>query len=261
MTGLRIVFGALRSWRLSLTLVGAALFGCSNSAPQNNCGAACGPSPEGGTGQEASTDACFSGAPSISGTWDITASRVQGPPTNATLSIDASSFSFMVNGSSLTFREQGGTLSLTWTDPRRTLPIVTTHTSNGMYFGALPLDVSGSWSFRNGAAYCMESLNEQTGSALCAGVGDLPSPLPRIDGSLTGQRVSTTTSIFGDLGGSWHLSADNGNGSCDATFSDNAITASCAGASDQGGSVTVTFCEGVASGSTSTGIEFTAKKQ
>jgi len=201
----------------------------------------------------------------IAGTWDVLGSRHGDKPVAATLVIDDAHFSFVVtDGDGLTFSAQGGALTLTYqgrgSHPGG--PIATTHVSAPLAEGIIPLGLGGQWTFASAPAMCQATIAAPTFTASCAGTDDFPEPLPRdINGSITGQRLSTLPSLFGDLGGAWHVAGGNNEG-CDATFSGNTMTAICQSSpfgSNDG--LTVTFCDGLAVGTTTAGAEFSAHRQ
>jgi hypothetical protein len=205
---------------------------------------------------------------SIAGTWDVQGSTTGQKPTMATVLLDANHFTFAVTGGdSLTFVSQGGTMTLVWHQSGNA-PIVTTHTAAALNQGVFPLPLGGVWSFSAPNSSVPEECQAQIGApqltASCLNVVDLPEPLPyTIDGNITGIRQSTLGSIFGDLGGVWHI-GDPGNagaGGCDATVSGNTISVTCNAGGAWNGTASLTFCDGIAVGSTSAGVEFTAVRQ
>jgi len=210
------------------------------------------------SGSPLTTDASCAAPTTIAGTWDVQGSQTNATPTTATLVIDDSHFTFAVTGGdSLTFSEQTGTLSLTWQDEYETLPIASTHTSATLSEGIIPLGIGGSWTFTSQSSGCTASVAASQFGATCSDVEGLPDPLPyRLDGTATGQRTSTASSIFGDLGGVWHIAAGSAGG--DATFSGNTFSVVWSGDPWGNGAVSVVFCDGIASGTTSDGVEFSA---
>jgi hypothetical protein len=89
--------------------------------------------------------------------------------------------------------------------------------------------------------------------------------VPSPNGDFTGVRLRTLKSSFGDLGGEWEL-AGSGGVACHATLSGTTFTSDCDGISgwesqsDANGSITIRFGNGIASGSTSKGIELAARR-
>ena len=109
--------------------------------------------------------------------------------------------------------------------------------------------------------HCQAQIAAPTLTAGCVGTSDFPEPFPdSLNGSITGTRTQTLPSLFGDLGGTWHVT-DGASGTCDATFHGNTFSVLCANAGVFTGEATLTFCDGVASGSTSDSIEFSALRQ
>ena len=196
----------------------------------------------------------------IAGTWDIIGTSSDSAQSAATMTVTDSAFSFAANGRSLTFAAAGGNLTLTWQDNGKNVPITTTHDgATPLDLGLMPLALGGAWTFAsttNGES-CTASLGGNGFNATCNGVNQ--TPFGELKGTLVGQRTQTLSSIFGSLGGVWHLAADGGGGA-DATISGNTFTASIDGRG-QPGWVTVKVCNGKASGITSGGFEFSATKQ
>ena len=208
---------------------------------------------------------------SIAGTWDVQGSQMNEMPFEATVLIDDSHFTFAVTGgssrSSLTFSSAGNTISLVWLAEPNDAPvnIVTTRASAPLAQGILPLPLGGLWTFAGSEpgtpTHCQAQIAAPMLTAGCVGTSDFPEPFPRsLNGSITGTRMQTLPSLFGDLGGTWHVT-DQGSGSCDASFHGNTASVLCTNAGLFTGEATLTFCDGVASGSTSDGVEFSALRQ
>ena len=66
--------------------------------------------------------------------------------------------------------------------------------------------------------------------------------------------------MFGDLGGTWSLT-DDGGYSCTFTLQGSTISASCGSKGGSTGGLTLTFADGVVSGTTDSGAEFSARRQ
>jgi hypothetical protein len=216
---------------------------------------------EGGspTGVADSGGACATPT-TIAGTWDVQGSQTNSTPTTATLVIDASHFTFAVTrGDSLTFTAQGNAMTLIWQGDNGALPITTTHTAAALQQGIIPLGLGGSWAFASQSSNCQATIGVPQFTAACTNVYDLPSPLPgELNGSITGQRTSTLSSVFGDLGGVWQMTADTAGVVGHATFSGNTLSVAWSGAPWGSSTASVVFCDGIASGSTSAGVEFSA---
>ena len=200
---------------------------------------------------------------SISGTWDVLGSRAGGEQSAAVVTLDKSSFSFAASGRSLTYAVSGATMTLVWRDEKE-VPITVTHTDGALALGLFPLPVGGKWAFSStsGGESCTSSLGPNGFDATC---NVRSTPFGRLEGTVIGQRQQTLSSVFGDLGGVWHL-AGKGNGSVVATIAGNTFTAvsTGSGGGPLGNSdswVTVKVCNGTASGKTSDGFEFAATRQ
>jgi hypothetical protein len=246
--------------------------GVDGASPQADGGTPSGTPPaDGGPGGGADTGApnlgasCSPGAmpTTIAGTWDVQGSQANATPSTSLLVIDDSHFTFAATrGASLTFSAQGGAMTLVWQDDQGALPITTTHTGTALAQGIIPLNLGGTWTFVNGSSGCHADIGVSQFSASCTGgVVDLPEPLPEsLDGTVTGQRVSTASSVFGDLGGTWHIPLASG-ATGDATFSGNTLTVVWKGEPWGDGTASLSFCDGIASGGTSEGVEFSAHRR
>jgi hypothetical protein len=185
-------------------------------------------------------------------------------PESLTVRVDGSHFSLAAaGGDSLVFDATGSALSLVWTAANRSpVNIVSTHTDAPIAEGIFPLSLGGSWLFTGSGSgsstQCQATIGTPQLVASCTGTYDFPEPLPNsLNGTIIGTRMKTLTSVFGDLGGQWHLTGSGG-GTCDAVFQGNTLSVTCANADSFTGQASITFCEGVASGSTSDGVEFSA---
>jgi len=238
----------------------------NNGAPAGDGGASAPPGslptlPDGGTLPAVSCG----GEPlgSIAGSWDVIGSRAGSDQSTAALHIDATSFSFAANGSSLTFTVSGSTMTLVWRSKSKEVPINVMQTASPLDVGALPLAVGGQWTFRSteDAESCTSSVGANGFNATCNDVRS--TPFGTLNGTVVGQRRVKLASIFGELGGSWHL-AGNGSGGVDATIVGSTFTAVVSDAGRPLGRdswVTVKVCEGTAAGKTSDGYEFAATRQ
>jgi hypothetical protein len=206
-------------------------------------------------------------ATSIQGTWDLVTTGSSSA--QATLTIDANTFSFSADGSSLTLSVSGGTMTLIWsdhrheaqTDPPRQVPITATYAGSPLNVGVVPLALGGQWSFSSttDSEACIASLSSTAFNASCTDVHS--TPFGTVDGTVMGQRTQALPSIFGDLGGQWHLTGNRGGAGADVTLSGNSFVATVGGSGDLGGSVSAKVCDGKASGVTSGGVEFAGQRR
>lgn len=215
---------------------------------------------------DVSCDSTFSSPTSIAGTWDVQGSMSNARATTALLVIDASHFTFAVTGgASLTFSAVGSGMSLVWQDRDGALPISTSHAGPALQQGIIPLGLGGSWTFAARSGLCQADIRATDFTAMCSGVSGLPNPLPYdLDGIATGQRTKVLPSSFGDLGGVWHLTLAGslpGSNGADATFAGNTLSIAWTGAPWGDGTVTLAFCDGIAGGTTSGGVEFSAHRR
>jgi hypothetical protein len=199
---------------------------------------------------------------SIAGTWDIIGSQFGQQKSSAVITITASSFSFASNGESLAFAVNGGTMTLVWSKSGKQTPITATHTVSALDTGVLPLPVGGQWGFASttDGESCTASLGGNGFNATCNDVRS--TPFGTLKGTLVAQHPQQGGSIFGALGGVWHLTGE-GSGSVDATIRGNTFTAvvNDSGLVGAAGWVTVKVCNGMAAGKTADGFEFAATRQ
>jgi hypothetical protein len=196
---------------------------------------------------------------SVAGTWDLIASGTNGDNSTATLTIDPSTFTFSSGDRSLSFHVAGSSLSLVWTDGSKTVPINASHTATAVDVGLEPLAAGGSWIFSSttSSENCTATLGNDSFTATCADVHS--TPFGTLNGTITAQRSQKLDSLFGELGGTWHVVGSD-RGGVDATFSGSTFTASLFGSSGNG-SMTLRVCNGVATGSTSAGVEISARRR
>ena len=211
----------------------------------------------------ATTLSCGSGSGgsggALAGKYDLTGSSPSDK--RGTMTLEASTFTIAMGDTTLAYRVSGNQITLTWTERSRVSAITTTRTPGALFLGDLPLNVGGSWTLAGEAdptQKCSASFAAASIDASCSNVSGVPSPLPHINGMLTGGRKNPLASIFGDLGGEWTLSATGGGGAT-AKFSGNTFSGSITGSGRADGSVTVTIANGIASGTTNKGIEFSAR--
>jgi hypothetical protein len=124
--------------------------------------------------------------------------------------------------------------------------------------GALGLDVGGAWTATG--QKCNFEVGTHKLMSLCDG-SSMPGQLPDLDTTVNGARDQAAGSIFGDLGGEWTFKNEEG-ATCKVSLTSQQLTILCAGTGRYyDGSVTVTFGDDVISGSTSSGLEFSAIRQ
>jgi hypothetical protein len=200
---------------------------------------------------------------SASGTWDVVSTGGKSGQGTAVITIDSSSFIVKSMNRTLAFTVSGATMTLQWTDLGREqhTPIAVTHTGDAVDTGLLPLAVGGQWTFKGqGTESCSSSLTANGFNATCSGLRS--TPFGRLDGSVVGIRQQQLASIFGALGGTWHL-AGSDSGSVDVTLSGNTFSAIVNSQSGPvGGSAwtTIKVCNGTAAGKSSTGLELAATR-
>jgi hypothetical protein len=202
-----------------------------------------------------------SGTPTdLHGTWDLIGAAPGGTPATGVLVLGDNSFSIAFGSTSLTFT--GPSNPVVWTDSYHgSVTIHATQVGSAVDTGLLPLNLGGGWTFTTGTSPgCNASLSTGTFNATCTdGYFDLPEPLPsNLTGTMNATKTSSLPSIFGALGGVW--TAAFVDGTCTATISGNTVYIGC-NESALSGSVQVSICQGIVSGSTSSGVAFTGRQQ
>jgi hypothetical protein len=132
--------------------------------------------------------------------------------------------------------------------------------------GAIPIDLSGSWTFRNipgpnetvpDMFGCDATLSATNLSAICS-AARLPSWVRPYDlgpGSVMGTKVAEGSSSFGDLSGTWSVPLRAA--TCTFRFEGSTFASDCG---PKLGDMRMTFCDSMASGTTTSGIEFSAQR-
>ena len=203
---------------------------------------------------------------SAAGTWDVIQSINDTTGTGA-LTITDDTFSFSTNPVSLSFTKTATSMALTWTDPKDSngpVVLTTTQTPAALDLGIVPLALGGSWSFSGDKPTdgCGATLGDGTFTSTCTNA--YTGRFGRLDGRVIGTRTNQKASVFGSLGGSWHLTGSNGDGTVDATFSANVFTAVIIGRAapvGNNGWVTLKICNGKATGQSSDGAELAATRR
>jgi hypothetical protein len=225
------------------------------------CGDGAGAGSDGGGGTGGSAGGGGSGntgLPStLAGTWDLMGGASAG--VQGTLTLSANQLKVQLGGGTFDL-QVGATPSFTWT--AHDAPTFTvTHTPVDVDFGALAIGVGGDWMIGGpGGGSCVGSIRGDALTGGCAHAGSPPSPLPSLNRQVHATRTQKLDSIFGELGGAWTIS-DNGAGSCSAMISGATVSVSCKNGTANAGSITVTFSDGLASGFTDSGAEFSARRR
>lgn len=199
---------------------------------------------------------------SASGTWNVVASGGTSGQGTAVLTIDGTSFVVSSSGKTLSFTAAAGAMTLQWSDGARQSPIAVTHTGNPVDTGLLPLAVGGQWTFKGETTEsCSASLSANAFNATCNKVRS--TPFGSLEGTAIGIRQRKLASVFGELGGVWHLTGAS-SASVDVTISGNVFTAVVdgnGGPVGRSGWITMKLCNGAAAGKTSSRVELAATRR
>ena len=203
---------------------------------------------------------------SLSGTWDVITGAHGETPITGVIVLGPDRLEVTFGQGSLTFAATtSGPASLTWVERGIVEPLRYARApAGGVDLGILPLALDGHLDIGDPArpdASCTGDLAEGSMSAGCIGthtsrLRDLPS----LDDRIVGTRTSRLSSAFGALGGTWTF--DNGSGShCEATFSGTTVTLVLSWKGKDEGTMTVVFSDGLVTGVTDRGAEFTARRR
>lgn len=203
-------------------------------------------------------------AVSAAGTWDVAIGDSRGTDGTATITIDSGSFIVTSKEQTLAFATGASGMTLTWKDGRKDLvPIGVTRAASVIDTGIMPLSLGGRWTFESttdGGESCTASYTGNGFNGSCTKVSSPGSG--RVDGSLVAIREQEKASVFGALGGVWHLTTE-GSSSIDVTISGNVFTAveKRARAGSRPTWFTIKMCNGTAAGRTSDGGEIAATRR
>jgi hypothetical protein len=196
------------------------------------------------------------GASALAGTWDLTATpTARSASTSGSLVIQPSSLELTVGGQTLKLEGTGSAITLTSTQD-----VDVTHEPAALDTGALPLDVGGIWSATSadGAQQCHARLTKTAFSGDCTAV-DTGAWGLSLHGAVTGTRLRALASSFGDLGGQWYIT--QGDTTCNATFEGNDLSVTCMREGAVTGSLSAHVTDSLASGTSSDGTEFAARRR
>lgn len=206
-----------------------------------------------------------SGAATLEGTWELSGTRYGTNKTTGLISLTAKHLSIQTDGGGVIATLQAdGTFAVDVNHSYGSEPLRASRTGTGAFnLGPVPLDLSGSWQITDSPAAegngCTASLQDGSFEATCLDSQRFRWMPDFSNGSMTCQRTSALASQFGDFGGEWSCALSRG-GICEFRFEGPTITSSCTNARRMNGTMTVTFNGDLASGLTSTGFEFSAKR-
>ncbi len=260
---------SLRIERFAAIFLLGSLVACSSesgtSSTGNGAGGTTGGNAGAGTGSAGNgsgstgngTGGAGTAPSTLAGTWEVIESGDTEPMGVITLGKDELVLAF--GDSRLSYRAENGALTVSYREDATETPVAATRQTIALDTGALALDLGGTWSFTasdgSGEA-CSAEVDLGSFTTSCSGVTP-PRPVPSANGTVTGTRTETRPSIFGELGGLWTVTTEDG--SCTAELVDNKFTSTCDG-SDVDGSVEIVFTGDLASGHASDAIEFSAHR-
>jgi hypothetical protein len=201
----------------------------------------------------------------LSGTWDLVSQRPGRGADHGVVLLAASTFAYISSSRTLQATGIPNAPAVRTINYSGWHAVATTSTPTAMSLGKIPTAVGGSWSFvatppDDPSAHCEATMSPSLVSGACTRLTGAPRELPGLNGSGQGSKVAAKDSIFGDLGGDWELNGSPGH--CTVTFAANTLTATCdPSGSFTGGSVTVVVGDDIASGTTSMGFEFAARRR
>ncbi len=210
-------------------------------------------------------DTSVTPATSLEGTWDVIGAVSGGTPTTGVIVIAPDHLAVTFGKGSLEFRAAGAApSSLIWTERSLVEPLTLAQTPATVDLGVIPLALGGHFDITDPArptVHCTGDLTTSSANAGC--LGTHPSSLggmPGLEDRIVGVRTTAAASRFGALGGTWTF--DNSVGHhCDVSFIDNKVTLDLSFKGKDTGTMTILFADGLASGVTDHGVEFTARRR
>lgn len=192
---------------------------------------------------------------SVIGDWDVSSSQGRSE-TTGTLNIHAAGFVLDAGGTHLAFEIDGDTGSLVFkgSSTQAKSNLSAELVANDVQAGIVPFQVGGAWTLENeDGVRCSLVAESSKASSTC----DLALSGFHVDGGWSAKRTdSGTSSIFGDLTGTWRYS---GNGdSAEISFDGSTLSVTDA---DGNPALTLTFSETRASGTFGDSEEISAKRQ
>jgi len=191
----------------------------------------------------------------LAGTWDLVVTT--------DTSVGMGVLSLNENAGTITLDETTGTAAVdgngngtgSWQDGIGSAGCSIEHTGAAVDTGEIPLDLGGDWTFASTEdldARCTSLLQPSRFTNTCTRSWQILGA----SAEMTATRVTAEESIFGDLGGSWTFVA--GSSECTVTLAGATFSASCDGGAD---TVSATVADGLASGTSTFGFEFTAQRR
>ncbi len=204
---------------------------------------------------------------SLAGNWHAIGTRIGVPPLELAINIDSQHLAIQTARGSFTAEKDGTAFTVTYVESGGSKRLAATQQIAGsMALGAIPIDLSGSWTFRNipgpneigpDMLGCDATLSPTNVSAICS-AARLPSWVRPYDlgpGSAMGTKVAEGSSAFGDLSGTWSVPLRAA--TCTFRFEGSTFASDCG---PKLGGMKMTFCASLASGTTTSGIEFSAQR-
>ena len=204
---------------------------------------------------------------SLAGTWDVVGGLHDYTPKAGVIVLAPDRLEVMFGEGSLVFSAPSSApATLTWTERSALEPLAFARAASAatVDLGIIPLKLDGhidiSDPARPGAA-CNGDLSPTTMTAGCTGTHDSRlRDLPGLNDRIVGARTSKLASVFGELGGTWTF--DNGSRShCDASFSGSTVKLTLMHDATDEGTMTIVFSDGLATGVTNHGFEFSARRR
>jgi hypothetical protein len=222
---------------------------------------------DGGTGGTVGCDK------DLTGTWDLYTTSLATGSMDGVLIVGSNGFNISTRGDQLIYTTQG-TMSATWKTSEDMRAITVKNTPATLNGGSIPLALGGVWTLAVGSETCTLDVakdavkgkckNSQTDDRDVAGYDwpdNIPSPANGVNYLIS--RTSTLPSQFGDFGGQWTATPDDGNGqSCIVKLDGNSITTNCQTDNEFNGVMHLTIgSDCVASGTTPSGLEVSARRR
>ncbi|MFO0661559.1 MAG: hypothetical protein U0165_17260 [Polyangiaceae bacterium] len=245
------------------SVVALALVACgddvgvgSNQQNQETGGTA-GFSGGGGTAGSAGSGA------TLAGIWAATGTGPSGTTSQGSIMLSESRLKIQFPSLTFDFQEDGNTATASFFDDGVTSLLNFSRTNGpAITTGIMPLDIGGNWqaSVAGDPGLCTGFLSSGNGSGSCVNTGYVPMPLEPMNGSgFVVKSKAGGDDTFGQLTGTW-VYKSNGGGQCEVVFTSSTFTSNCSGMGRFDGLLSVSFEADTVSGTTSSGIEFSATR-
>lgn len=233
--------------KLAAVWLAASLGACGGTTVEENR------SPITGTGGSAAA------GDDLAGVWDVVGTRFGADRTELIITVTEDEFTIaFADGDSITAVRQGDTFNVSSAN----LAFTATRTPSAGDLGAVPLALLGSWELRDVDGFgCSASVAASAIRGTCDNSARLGSTwFPCLAGTAEANKTGDLPSIFGDVGGGWHITTTPDGSSCDVRLEGSTFTATCRG-NRVNGTLEAVVDGASVRGTTTDGVEFSAQRR